>query len=577
MLASLGNIFIASTLGANCLAGLFKKKFFAIFAAICSVLAFVILVAGFYVSDFALQNVFINSSSITPLIYKIAASWSSHSGSMLLFIVLLNVVSSYAIWKFPNEAASIQQSFLFALLLSLWLTANPFALNIFKPHEGVGLNPILQDMALLYHPPIVYLGYAFCFIPFCYLIFQNENRQFLLTFSRFALFNLTLGIGLGSWWAYRELGWGGFWFFDPIENISLIPWICMLAFNHCLMWSHKQLSSWAKFWGIFTFPLILCGIFLVRSNLLFSVHSFALDASKSIVLGAIAFFSLAASISSLKKGGEVNTTQNASNLLWLVALISILVSLLIPIFYYLVYKAEISIEVSYFKATLIPVFILLNIAIGFLAYRKRLLILFSILWISLICTLLLKIKLILASLAIFASLFLIIITLLEAKKRHAAMILGHLAYGILTLNIALNVAFESQIDLVGSIGDKGKMGYFEATIHNIKYGYGPNYLKQIVEIQIKDTRSNTNVKLNPENRWYAIENKMTAESSIYSFATYDLYAVLNGIQNNKVHVTVYYRPYISFIWLGGLILSLSFVLSLERQKHFQYDVKINKV
>lgn len=568
LVSLLGNIFIASTLGANCLSGLFKKKIFAISAAICSVLAFVILVTGFYLSDFALQNVFVNSSSITPLIYKIAASWSSHSGSMLLFIALLNLVSSYAIWKFPNEATGVQQSFLFALLLNLWLTANPFALNSFTPHEGVGLNPLLQDMALLYHPPIVYMGYAFCFIPFCYLISQHENTHLLLTLSRLALFSLTSGIGLGSWWAYRELGWGGFWFFDPVENISLIPWICMLAFNHCLVWGPKKLSSWAKFWGIFTFPLILCGIFLIRSNLLFSVHSFALDASKSIALGAMAFSSLAVSITFFKKGGDVNPTQSAINLLWLALLISVIASLLIPIFYYLAYNTEISIEVSYFKATLIPALIALNIAIGFLAYRKSLVILFSILLISLIFTLLLRIKLILASLAIFASLFLIVITLLEAKKRSSAMILGHLAYGILSLSIALNVAFESQLDLVGSIGDKSKMGNFEVAIHNIKYGHGSNYLKQIVEIQIKDARSNTNIKLSPENRWYAIENKMTAESSIYSFATYDLYAVLNGIRNNKVHVTVYYRPYISFIWLGVLILSLSYLVSLERQKHF---------
>ena len=610
MLGVAGNFFICFALLLNTAIILFKFKDrsakIAEFASALFISASMLaLIFGFVSSDFLLRNVFVNSSSINPLMYKIAASWSSHEGSMLLFITFLSIFSSSAYFCLPDlplkrKVNILQKLIISAMLISLWSGANPFGLNSFVPHEGLGLNPLLQDVALLYHPPILYLGYACCFIIFsyCSLIFLDQGNNIvylrnLLMLSRLTLMLLTLGISLGSWWAYRELGWGGFWFFDPVENISLLPWICAIAFHHSLLSSIKYAAfkKWTIFWGSLAYPLVLGGMFLVRSNFLISVHSFALDVSKALFLGIIAAISLIIALKGCRRYPSdlvyLRFFSKAhaiviSNILWALALVSIIFSLLLPIIFHIIYDLDLALEAGYFKLTLLPIAILMNIIIGPSVYRKLSAVSY-IICIGCSMTFLVmliyyfNIRVLITICAIFSATFLLLTTAFEffyksktlltplqqpVKSGGSAMLLGHFAYGILTLSIALNSSLEKEVDLIGEKHAAVEMDNFHIKLEDIKYSYGPNYLRQIAQIKIEDKKSGFIIALAPENRWYTIENKMTAESSIYSFVNYDLYAVLNRIQGNKVHLKIYYRPYISFVWLASCLMVISFAASI---------------
>jgi cytochrome c-type biogenesis protein CcmF len=616
MLAVIGNLLIFCTLCSNAsiiaLSILAKKtKNMQIYSVGFQLASMLTLAYGFITSNFELQNVFINSSSISPLIYKIAATWSSHEGSLLFFISVLSVIGMYANLKVQELKAKpyatiVQRAIIGTLLLSLWVSANPFKVNTFATSEGIGLNPLLQDVALLYHPPILYLGYAFYLVPFsyCLVIFKDQQNSVnyfynLLVFSRLALLFLTLGIGLGSWWAYRELGWGGFWFFDPVENISLLPWLSGIAFHHSLLSSikHNLLKKWTVFLGLLVFLFPLFGMFLVRSNLLISVHSFALDSTKALALGIISFIALMAALRSyfnysaeVEKKPSIISKQYGfviANVLWLMAIISIVFAIMVPIIFHIFTGLEMSLEVDYFKITLLPILILINIVTGIYAYMSQnkglkyysssglltMLLSFALIYHF-------QIKILMANCAILLSIFLIIVTILDfliksnyfrvaLRFGQIAMLLGHLSYGLLTLSIALNTALEDEVDLVGTKNAKVKMGNFEITMLGITDGYGPNYLRQIVNLKVENINTGMTIKLAPENRWYVIENKMTSDSSIYSFVDYDLYAVLNRIDGGQAHIKIYYRPYISFVWLATIMLVLSLATSL-------FAVKYNK-
>jgi cytochrome c-type biogenesis protein CcmF len=257
--------------------------------------------------------------------------------------------------------------------------------------------------------------------------------------------------------------------------------------------------------------------------------------------------------------------------MWILALISIIISLILPIIFHIIYDLDLALEAQYFKVTLIPILILINIIIGFYSYKNLQSKGYIICACAAIASLVVlinyfEIRLLINICAIFSSVFLLLTTVWEffckSRSGNIAMLLGHFAYGILTLSIALNSALEKEVDLIGEKFATVQMDNLHIKLEDIKYSYGPNYLRQIVQIKVEDKKSGFIIKLAPENRWYAIENKMTAESSIHSFLNYDLYAVLNRIDGNKVHVKIYYRPYISFIWLGSLLMVISFGISM---------------
>jgi cytochrome c-type biogenesis protein CcmF len=593
MLAIIGNLLILSALffgSINVAACCFNKNWRVLDALSNSAIlfSFLTLLFAFITCDFSLQNVFINSSSLSPLRYKIAASWSSHEGSMLLFITMLSNIWFFGAKKMLPTGKTAAQLIITAMLLSLWWSASPFSLLSISAPEGAGLNPLLQDEALLYHPPILYLGYACYFVIFCNLIAKEPDIAQLLQFSRLGMMLLTFGIALGSWWAYRELGWGGFWFFDPVENISLIPWLCAIGLHHSLLiWAtNDKMSKWVMFLGGIIFPLILGGMFLVRSNLLISVHTFALDATKAVFLGVIGAFAFVVGLCNFSWRSALKTSTTAlyskigglqiANILWLAALSSVLSSLIIPIAMRLCCGLEIILEADYFKITLLPILIAINFVASIFAYftttKKPLMICLSLILAALLLYFY-QLKNILTAAALIGGCFLLVATCLEfARKTNwlrqtlslqlTAMLLGHFAYAVITISIALNSHLEKEVELIGPKGTVVQMGAFSCTLSDIKYSYGPNYLRQIAALKIDDTLSGQVTFLAPELRWYAIENKLTSKSSIYSYLGYDLYAVLSRIDGVAVHGKIYLRPFISFLWLGALMLGFSFFISL---------------
>ena len=271
-------------------------------AFFCAAFSQLSLIYSFLISDYSVSNVYNNSHHLKPFIYKISGSWGNHEGSMLLLISILSGYS-FAFQLFSKIDSKTKlvitssQSAIIALLAAFTaFTSNPFERIFPTPTEGLGLNPLLQDIGLALHPPMLYTGYIGFSLIFSFAIagllverVDQKFAQFLKSWLFFSYGFLTLGIGLGSWWAYRELGWGGYWFWDPVENISLMPWIAATALIHSVKLLEKKeiFKIWTVFLAILTFILCLLGIFLVRSGILTSVHSFAIDAKRGFFVIAL--------------------------------------------------------------------------------------------------------------------------------------------------------------------------------------------------------------------------------------------------------------------------------------------------
>ena len=276
------------------------------------VISFLCLIFSFVVSDFSNETVFNNSHTTKPLFYKVSGTWGNHEGSLLLWLLVLTLFIFLFLLRTKNQPVKykiltlvFQQIIIIGFFLFLIKTSNPFNYIFPIPNEGLGLNPILQDPALAIHPPILYLGYVGSSIIFssvlaatCLKIISTNWASHIKKWILISWIFLTLGILLGSIWAYYELGWGGFWFWDPVENVSLMPWIALTTLLHCILVLEKKsiLTSWVIILSIATFTLSMCGTFLVRSGILNSVHTFANDPSRGIFILCFLFFLITISL-----------------------------------------------------------------------------------------------------------------------------------------------------------------------------------------------------------------------------------------------------------------------------------------
>ena len=560
------------------------------------------------------KNVFLNSSSTLPLIYKISASWASHEGSLLLWLALFGIVNViYCSFAFTDKGANFRESSLyqttFCLITLLFLitiiyTSNPFETFSFVPGNGLGLNPMLQDMAILIHPPILYLGnvlFSPIFISTIatfHVATKFQSATFILNqkILSIALSALTFGIGLGSWWAYRELGWGGYWFFDPVENISLLPWLTGIILHHQFLVYQKDYSDSSArniiLFSLLSFLLILYGMFIVRSGIIASVHSFAFSPQRGLFIFAIClivtlvagyrFFGLAHS------KARTIPNQNAlliniSSIFWGIALFLIVISLIYPIYCYLYHDEEVSIDINYFYQLLLPVFIPLLFFASFIAKTKfifnlkelitnnwdilLLLVLscISTIWIkqevnfSLISSLLLLGSIFLCLSMIY---FLIITTKYFSQaltNKKLALFLTHFGFGLLAFAVNFNVHFSAKIDFSGAVGDQVRLLDKIATLENIKFSQNDNYYRQIAVFKIE--HGNDHVILQPENRLYKTENSLSQEADIYSYLFQDIYAVISRVKGEIVEAQIYFQPFIMFIWLSIIMISLGFLIS----------------
>jgi cytochrome c-type biogenesis protein CcmF len=568
-------------------------------------LSFSALVYGFYISDFSIQNVFLNSSSIVPTLFKVSGAWASHEGSILLWYAMLSIVASLCVYHSDQLLLKTSILILTPILLGfgafIYFVSNPFIkMQINMPHQGMGLNPLLQDIGLSLHPPMLYIGYVTYLAPFLYsclsLLHPERSSECIknsVTFSKFGWLTLTIGVSLGSWWAYRELGWGGFWFFDPVENISLLPLISAIAFHHSLIFASRNsaLVKWAILLGITTFLLTLLGTFLVRSGMLTSVHSFADNSGKAKVLlwiaSSLAVFSYSLYITrfnlissdkplipSLKARGIFS-----ANIIWVLSIITLLFAIVYPIILGLTGK-NVVVSIEYYTNTFIPLTIPTLLLAGSFAYFKAKNTTYIDYYVSLLIAGLIgalahfKIQSHspMIIIAIFSSVFLMVSTVLKTLEKSnylkqvlspkmTAMLLSHFGYGLMALSITLNSSMQNEFDFIGKQGDVRQYNGYKITLQNIAYSKHANYYRQIAEFWIESPESEVTI-LKPENRFYEIEQAITAESDIYSYLTHDLYAVLSKIDDDIIHAKIYYRPCIGLLWVSAMIIIGGLLISL---------------
>lgn len=628
MLADISNFFLIFAVVSSFLALIFSltrcfsinhfgyKSFFCnpsnyiILHSIAIIVSFLLLILAFCISDFSIKNVFLNSSSIMPLIFKISAAWASHEGSMLLWYSFVTLISWHLVLRkdeFQEYKTFILSIILFALSLFIYSTSNPFTRLYINPHEGVGLNPLLQDMALSIHPPILYLGYANYLGIFVYsaMSLLNPNLSIIynnkaLIYSKFGWIMVFLGITLGSSWAYRELGWGGYWFFDPVENISLIPLIFAIAYHHSLIFSLSKplLMRWTLLFGINIFPFTLFGSFLLRSGLIISVHSFAY--ANNIEFLFLIFISIFCAsnflyIVMIRSDDSITPSSSNSiikskaqgilfaNIIWIISVVVILFTLIFPIVLGF-FGHNISVKEEYFYNYFLPLMIPLLFLAGTFAYFKHNAQSFTSYYatgfLSLVFAIItyyfLKLDGVFIFIALLASIFLIISTIVKflektsyisalLSRKMTAMLLGHFGFGLLALSITLNSALQKEMDFLGK--EQAMVCYedYKVTLSKVSFGSSNNYYYQRAQFLIED-RDNKIIILNPENRLYKIENTLAAESDIFSDWIKDISIVLNKIDGEVIHAKIYYRPCMRILWLSAAMIFLAGIISLTSRR-----------
>ena len=590
-----------------------KQKFnlFIRFSSLLTLLSFFSLMYAYVVSDFSNYNVFQNSHSNKPLIYKISGTWGNHEGSMLLWLCILSIFSFF--FSFTKNIEDnfqkltlIIQAFLHILFgLFIVFTSNPFLVNSILVNEGLGLNPILQDPGLAVHPPILYAGYVGYSIVFSIAIaglFQNTDDEWLYVAKKWSLISwtfLTGGIALGSYWAYYELGWGGWWFWDPVENISLMPWIAGLALVHSLMMvrGEQAIKKWIVFLSILCFSLSVFGTFLVRSGILTSVHSFAADASRGIFILLIFFIVtgfgfLVFLLKEPKKSNTLNllfinkvSALVINNILMIIATLTILLGTIYPIIIEVLYNKRISVGGPYFNSTVIPImipgFLLMSIA-PILSWQtnkinnsKKYVLAFIILSVLVLIQsyfldfntwgfvgLLLGFWIILASIiAIFSSYKIKInIKFFKIINPHIA----HIGVGIAIIGITCSSVFQNELDFNLNEGDKfnvnGKTVLFEKieTTNEINFqSLRGKFLFDIEKNQSKEIEAGKN--------YYPVSKMITSEAGILHQWNKDIYFILGDQKNNEWFVKVLINPFVSFIWLGVIIMMYSGLIAVSRR------------
>ncbi len=567
---------------------------------ICAVLSQICLIYSFVVSDYSVANVYQNSHHLKPLIYKISGSWGNHEGSMLLLITILSAYS-FAFNYFSKVSGkekiiiSSSQSLIIALLAAFTaFTSNPFARIFPTPSEGLGLNPLLQDIGLALHPPMLYTGYIGFSLVFSFaiagLLTEKIDREFAQNLKKWLFISygfLTLGIGLGSWWAYRELGWGGYWFWDPVENISLMPWIAATALIHCLkiLETKEIFKIWTAFLSILTFILCLLGIFLVRSGVLTSVHSFAIDLDRGffiitliLLIGGSGLLVFGSKVSAFKD--DVANQPIAfwskigailfNNYILMIALFVVLLGTTYPIFSRGFFDQFISIGASYYNTIFT---ILLLPFLVFFAFSNHLhysaqtqlnkrqtsyIILAAILITSLTFFYQTKAD-ILQLVVLFLAIFSALMTLMA--RSNLVMTLAHFGFAIIIVGVVLSSSFGITKEENLQIGQSIKIADYEIRLINIEHQIGKNFLARQGNFLILNDNQKKLGKLTPQLRYYPVSEQNTNEASIKHKMFSDLYLVIgNKDEKENYAIRAYYKPFIYLIWLGCFLIFFSAIL-----------------
>ena len=507
------------------------------------IICFLTLISAFIISDFSLVTVYQNSHSLKPLIYKISGTWGNHEGSLLLWVIILIIFSFlFLVYnkshpkKYRLYTLITQNILILGFLFFLIFNSNPFSLIEPTPKEGLGLNPILQDPALAIHPPLLYMGFVGSSIYFSAAIASMltgySGTSFAKSIKNWVLISWsfqTVGILAGSIWAYYELGWGGFWFWDPVENASLLPWFVMTALFHSLIVLEKRnfLYFWVIVLCILTFILSVTGTFLVRSGILNSVHTFASDPSRGIYilifLSSMILVSVLIMFNKYKKD-NYNLNSNSretfiliNNWFMIFYLITVLLGTIYPIFTEVIINHKVSVGPPFYNKVIIPIVILFLFAMSIgprikwiKDNSKKLKFIIIILTLAIIInfliTYLFKSYSLISNLIMISSIFLIMSSFLDLKKffnnktNELPRVISHISFGFLILFIGLNHNFTLEKDFNLKIGDKKEFDNYSLEFKNLSLKEKKNYKAIIGEFKIRNSQKEFEKSMYPEIR-----------------------------------------------------------------------------
>ena len=575
---------------------------------LCVLISFFSLMYSYVVSDFSVMNVFQNSHTTKPLVYKVSAVWGNHEGSMLLWMLVLTIFN-YFIFKLYNQinstfiskALETQAFIIIGFLLFTLLTSNPFERILPAQPNGLGFNPILQDPALAIHPPLLYIGYvgfsaAFSLSIATLSLRNNEKIPWYIYMKPFVIASwtfLTIGIAFGSVWAYYELGWGGWWFWDPVENASFMPWLLGTALLHSLIIVEKKksLQSWVLLLSILAFLLSVVGTFLVRSGILTSVHTFALDPSRGIYI--LAFTALLGGYSlilfGLKSKKYIKNNYFSffskegsilvNNILMVIVCATVFLGTIYPLLIEAFTNNKISVGEPYYNSTVVPIMIpaILVMGIGpMLSWgREDKSKIFKKIFPSILLTIIITVFIFLfyqsynliGIVGIILAFWIIsnnfIILFQKIPNRSSGMIIAHLGIGLLILGITGSSVWQEEKIARMKINNEIKIKKYNIIFKEINEIRGPNYVALKGNFLVYDEKKTIITKLKPENRFYPITNNFTTEASIHTNLLRDLYIVLGeGNINDGWVVRIYYNPLVIWIWIGALTIFLGGIVSM---------------
>ncbi len=583
------------------------------------------LTYAFISHDFSVKYVVQNSNTALPLIYRIAAVWGAHEGSLLLWVLMLAGWTAALSWfsrevphDFLAKVLGVLGTVSIGFLLFLILTSNPFNRIIPAAAEGRDLNPLLQDLGLVFHPPMLYMGYVGFSVAFAFAVAALISGRLDAAWARWskpwtnlAWVSLTLGIALGSWWAYYELGWGGWWFWDPVENASFMPWLVGTALIHSLSATEKRglFKSWTVLLAMLAFSLSLIGAFLVRSGVLTSVHTFATDPSRGVFLlvlislvigGSLVIYGIRAP--GIRSSGTYTLVSREvglllNNVFLVTAAATILLGTLYPLFLDALGLGKVSVGPPYFNSVFIPLTLPLAalVGVGALARWKRdeFFRLFSKIWVLLVLSVLAGCLLPLtmegsyewlAAVGLTLAVWISALTILgfydrvrHRKDKIAALIsqprgfwgmsIAHLGIAVFVVGVTMVSLYESEKDLRMAPGDSYELGGFTFQFDGVRQHAVQNYISFMGTVNASRAGGQP-ITLFPEKRYYPIQADPMTEAGIRPGMFRDLYVSLGeplgdtGAWSVRVHV----KPFVRWIWLGAIFMAIGGFLAAFDQR-----------
>ncbi len=574
------------------------------------VISFFGLIISFINSDFSNETVFNHSHTTKPLFYKISGTWGNHEGSLLLWLLVLTLFISIFLIKSNQQPKKyriftllFQQIIIVGFFIFLIKTSSPFNYIFPPPNEGLGLNPILQDPALAIHPPILYLGYVGSSIIFssalAAMVTSYVSKEWAKHIKKWVLASwvfLTLGILLGSIWAYYELGWGGFWFWDPVENVSLMPWFALTTLLHCILVLEKKkiLTSWAMILSIATFALSMSGTFLVRSGILNSVHTFANDPERGLFILIFLFTLIFLSIfififfHSEKEKLENNffwlskeTSILVNNWFMMYFLSVVLIGTIYPIFLEVITTNKISVGPPFYNKLILPFLIpfLIAMAIGpnlnwvKSDFKDKFYMTIFLIISFLLSAVIIKqfdINFLINTILVTSAFFLFFSTSREffvKRFRNLSQNIAHFGFSLLILSILFNNIFSNEVITNLKIGETFETEKFKINFENIEQEDEKNFKAIIGKFSVQNLDGSSDI-LNPELRIYNQPNIITSEADIKTNFLTDKFMTMNYVQNQEYfNIRYQVKPFMIWIWVSVILISFGGFLSFFKKRY----------